>query len=107
MPEPANLAPAPPAPCEDEAQAVTATPSPTQEPPTMSASEAAILEAARDFIAEGRGMLARMRAENADLDKLCNDLDLDYCGHYHPDGNGWIMTPAQFAASTRDNQGAN
>lgn len=107
MPEPANLAPAPPVPCEDEAQAVTDTPAPIQEPPTMSASEATILEAARDFIAEGRGMLARMRAENADLDKLCNDLDLDYCGHIYPDGKGWIMTPAQFAASTRDNQGAN
>ena len=107
MPEPANLAPAPPVPCEDEAQAVTDTPAPPQEPPTMSASEATILEAARDFIAEGRGMLARMRAENADLDKLCNDLDLDYCGHIYPDGKGWIMTPAQFAASTRDNQGAN
>lgn len=104
---PANLAPAPPVPCEDEAQAVTDTPAPTQEPPTMSASEATILEAARDFIAEGRGMLARMRAENADLDKLCNDLDLDYCGHIYPDGKGWIMTPAQFAASTSDNQGAN
>lgn len=107
MPEPANLAPAPPVPCKDEAQAVTDTTAPSQEPPTMSASEATILEAARDFIAEGRGMLARMRAENADLDKLCNDLDLDYCGHIYPDGKGWIMTPAQFAASTRDNQGAN
>lgn len=100
-------APAPPVPCEDEAQAVTATPAPSPAPPTMSASEAAILEARRDFIAEGRGMLARMRAENADLDKLCNDLDLDYCGHYYPDGKGWIMTPAQFAASTSDNQGTN
>ena len=100
-------APAPPVPCEDEAQAVTATPAPFQEPPTMSASEAAILEARRDFIADGRGMLARMRAENADLDKLCNDLDLDYCGHIYPDGKGWIMTPAQFAASTSDNQGTN
>ena len=100
-------APAPPVPCEDEAQAVTATPAPFQEPPTMSASEAAILEARRDFIAEGRGMLARMRAENADLDKLCNDLDLNYCGHIYPDGKGWIMTPAQFAASTSDNQGTN
>lgn len=107
MPEPANLAPAPPVPCEDEAQAVTDTPAPSQEPPTMSASEATILEARRGFIAEGRGMLARMRAENADLDKLCNDLDLNYCGHYYPDGKGWIMTPAQFAASTRDNQGTN
>ena len=103
----AAVPPAPPMPLEDEAQAVTDTPAPSQEPPTMSASEATILEAARDFIAEGRGMLARMRAENADLDKLCNDLDLDYCGHIYPDGKGWIMTPAQFAASTRDNQGAN
>lgn len=94
-------------PCKDEGRAVSSTPAPIQEPPTMSASEATILEAARDFIAEGRGMLARMRAENADLDKLCNDFDLDYCGHIYPDGKGWIMTPAQFAASTRDNQGTN
>lgn len=106
-PQPANMAPAPPMPCKDEGLAVSSTPAPIHEPPTMSASEATILEAARDFIAEGRGMLARMRAENADLDKLCNDLDLDYCGHIYPNGKGWIMTPAQFAASTRDNQGTN
>lgn len=94
-------------PCRDEARGCSTTPAPIQEPPTMSASEAAILEDARDFIAEGRGMLARMRAENADLDKLCNDFDLDYCGHIYPDGKGWIMTPAQFAASSRAAQGMN
>lgn len=102
-----KLPPPPFPPFQDEAQAVTTTEAPTQEPPTMSASEAAILEQAAGFIAEGRGILARMRAENSDLDKLCKDLDLDYCGHIYPDGKGWIMTPAQFAASTRDNQGNN
>lgn len=106
-PQPASPAPAPPMPCEDEGRAVSSSPEPIPEPPTMSASEAAILEAAHDFIAEGRGILARMRAENAALDKLCIDLDLDYCGHTYPDGRGWTMTPAQFAAATRDNQATN
>jgi hypothetical protein len=109
-PRPAALAPALKhtfTPCEDEGRAVSSSPEPIPEPPTMSASEAAILEAAHDFIAEGRGILARMRAENAALDKLCIDLDLDYCGHTYPDGRGWTMTPAQFAAATRDNQATN
>lgn len=106
-PQPMNLEPTPPTPCKDEGRAVSSTPEPIPEPPTMSASEAAILEDKRDFIAEGRELLARMRAKNTALDKLCNDLDLDYCGHSYPDGRGWTMTPAQFAASTRDTRGTN
>lgn len=86
----------------------TTNPEPIQEQPAMmSASEAAILEDAQDFIAEGRRILARMRAKNAALDKLCYDLDLDYCGHTNPDGKGWTMTRAQIAASTRASRGMN
>ena len=101
MNQAASLAPAPP----DARECSTET-EPIQVP-TMSASEAAILEDARDFIAEGRGILAAMRAKNAALDKLCTDFGLEYCGHGRPDGKSWIMTPAQFAASLAATQGTN
>lgn len=64
----------------------------------MSESEAYIMEQAADFISEGQGMLDRMRQANPELDALCRDLDLEYCGHTDSEGRGWIMSSAQFSA---------
>ena len=86
---------------EREAPEQVTTPPEQETPPQapqMSESEAYILSQASEFIAEGRGMLQRMRESSPELDKLCNDLDLDYCGHIRPDGKGWIMTQSQFNA---------
>lgn len=67
-------------------------------PPVMSESEAEMLNIAGDYIAEGQGIVERMRAENPQLDDLCRDLDLEYCGHMNQEGRGWVMSSAQFSA---------
>jgi len=90
-------------PPQDEPQPaalVTITPEDETPPqaPEMSESEAYILSQAGGFIDEGRGMLARMREANPELDALCNDLELEYCGHMDANGHGWVMSSAQFSA---------
>ena len=70
----------------------------TPQAPKMSESEAYIMEQAAGFISEGQGMLDRMRQANTELDALCRDLDLEYCGHTDSEGRGWIMSNAQFSA---------
>ena len=64
----------------------------------MTESEAYIMEQAAGYISEVQGMLDWMRQASPELDALCRDLDLEYCGHIDSEGRGWVMSSAQFFA---------
>lgn len=79
----------------------TAAPAPVFVPPSMSKSEETMLQRMGGKVKEGQAILARMRAENADLDRLCELFDLDYYWHGAtelPMPGEWRMSKAQFFA---------